>query len=204
MTAAAAASRGASPRPRGIGNGRVIALVSPTSAIEWLCLPRSTRRRSSRACSTRTRAARSGCSRAIARCAGNLRYLANTNVLSSRFERDGAAWEVIDFAPRIPKGSRCACRSRSCASWARSAATRARVDFDPRPDYGARRRDARDDARPRGARREPRRSTSPRTCRCRTSSRSASSCSRADLLRPHVRRARRPAHDGQRASTSSS
>ena len=23
-----------------IGNGRVLALVSPTSAIEWLCLPR--------------------------------------------------------------------------------------------------------------------------------------------------------------------
>ena len=39
--AAAAAAPQIPPLDHGaVGNGRLIALVSPTSAIEWLCLPR--------------------------------------------------------------------------------------------------------------------------------------------------------------------
>src|SRR5271154_1901943 len=80
-----------------IGNGRVLALVSPTSSIDWLCLPRF----DSPSIFARLLDERSGgCFRL--RCGerevrGHLQYITNTNVLSTRFEVDGAAWEVIDF-----------------------------------------------------------------------------------------------------------
>src|SRR5580704_5222720 len=78
-----------------IGNGRVIALVSPTSAIEWLCLPRF----DSPAVFARLLDTRKGGSFRILygerEVRGTLAYLPNTNVLSTRFEQNGDAWEVI-------------------------------------------------------------------------------------------------------------
>ena len=67
---------------------------------------------------------------------GHLRYFPNTNVLSTRFEVDGAAWEVIDYAPRIPEGL----GVRVPLEIVRivrpiAGAPKLRVDFDPRPDY---------------------------------------------------------------------
>src|SRR5438132_5113010 len=85
-----------------IGNGRVLALVSPTSAMEWLCLPRFD---SPSVFGRLLDAQQGGVFRVLQEgqeVAGQLRYLPNTNVAATRFDRDGAAWEVVDFAPRLP------------------------------------------------------------------------------------------------------
>src|SRR2546426_887517 len=87
-----------------VGNGRVLALISPTSAIEWLCLPRFD---SPSVFGRILDAERGGTFRFLCgdeEVRGALSYLPNTNVLSLRFERDGCVWELIDFAPRIPEG----------------------------------------------------------------------------------------------------
>src|SRR6185312_1483519 len=87
-----------------IGNGRLIALVSPTSAIEWLCLPRFD---SPSVFARLLDRERGGTFRILAgehELRGSLRYMQNTNVLATRFEADGCKWEVIDYAPRIPEG----------------------------------------------------------------------------------------------------
>ena len=118
-----------------IGNGRVIALVSPTSAIEWLCLPRF----DSPSVFARLLDADGGTFRVLhegREIRGELDYLPNTNVLRSRFEASGCVWEVIDFAPRIPDGL----SVRVPIEIIRivrpvSGHPRLRIDFDPRPDY---------------------------------------------------------------------
>jgi GH15 family glucan-1,4-alpha-glucosidase len=119
------------------GNGRVLALVSPTSAIEWLCMPRFD---SGSVFGRLLDAERGGCFRILCRDterAGRLDYLPNTNVVRTEFEDGDAAWEVIDFAPRILRGLdvdvpieivRIVRPLRGLP--------RLRVDFDPRPDYG--------------------------------------------------------------------
>jgi GH15 family glucan-1,4-alpha-glucosidase len=119
-----------------IGNGRVLALVSPTSAIEWLCLPRFD---SPSVFGRILDAKKGGTFRFLSRdreIRGALRYLPNTNVLSTRFDDGDAAWEVIDFAPRIPEGL----TVRVPIEVVRivrpiKGEPRIRVDFDPRPDY---------------------------------------------------------------------
>jgi GH15 family glucan-1,4-alpha-glucosidase len=118
------------------GNGRVLALVSPTSAIEWLCLPRF----NSPSVFGRLLDKRSGGTFRVLHgdreIAGELRYVQNTNVVATRFEADGTAWEVVDFAPRIPDGL----TVRVPIEIIRvvrpiSGEPRLRIDFDPRPDY---------------------------------------------------------------------
>lgn len=119
-----------------IGNGRVLALVSPTSAIEWLCLPRFD---SPSVFARILDAEQGGTFRILARgeeISGKLEYIPNTNVLTSRFERDGCIWDVIDFAPRIPEGL----ASRVPIELVRivrpvEGQPRLSIDFDPRPDY---------------------------------------------------------------------
>ncbi len=119
-----------------IGNGRVIALVSPTSAIEWLCLPRFD---SPSVFARLLDARKGGCFRILygeREVRGSLAYLPNTNVLSTRFEQDGDAWEVIDFAPRLPDGL----GVRVPLEIVRlvrplAGSPKLRVDFDPRPDF---------------------------------------------------------------------
>lgn len=135
--AAAAAALQIPPLDHGaIGNGRIIALVSPTSAIEWLCLPRFD---SPSVFARILDRERGGTFRILAgdrEIRGSLHYLTNTNVLSTRFEADGCKWEVIDYAPRIPEGL----GVRVPLEIVRivrpiSGNPRLRVDFDPRPDY---------------------------------------------------------------------
>ncbi|HEV8600322.1 MAG TPA: glycoside hydrolase family 15 protein [Gemmatimonadales bacterium] len=85
-----------------IGNGRVLALVSPTGAMEWLCMPRFD---SPSVFARLLDAEQGGVFRVLhegEEVLGQLRYLQNTNVAATRFERNGAAWEVVDFAPRLP------------------------------------------------------------------------------------------------------
>ncbi|MGH7271211.1 MAG: glycoside hydrolase family 15 protein, partial [Polyangiaceae bacterium] len=119
-----------------IGNGRVLALVSPTSAIEWLCLPRF----DSPSVFARLLDARNGGTfRVLAdgqEIRGSLRYLPNTNVIATRFELAGAAWEIVDYAPRIPDGLDVRV-PHEIVRIVRPLAghPKLRIDFDPRPDY---------------------------------------------------------------------
>jgi GH15 family glucan-1,4-alpha-glucosidase len=89
-----------------IGNGRVLALVAPTSAIEWLCLPRFD---SPSVFGRLLDAEHGGTFRVLGRgkkeLAGTISYLPNTNVLSTRFVDGDDEWEVIDFAPRVMRGT---------------------------------------------------------------------------------------------------
>jgi GH15 family glucan-1,4-alpha-glucosidase len=119
-----------------IGNGRVIALVSPTSAIEWLCLPRF----DSPSVFARLLDARGGGVFRIlhgeSEIRGALSYLPNTNVLSTKFERDGDAWEVVDFAPRIPDGLGVRVPQEIVRVLRPLAGQpKLRIDFDPRPNF---------------------------------------------------------------------
>jgi GH15 family glucan-1,4-alpha-glucosidase len=136
VTAAAAALH-IPPLDHGaIGNGRVLALVSPTSAIEWMCLPRF----DSPSVFARLLDRQSGGTFRLLHedrePRGHLRYLPNTNVLSTRFEVDGTAWEVIDYAPRIPEGLNVRVPLEIVRIVRPLAGhPKLRVDFDPRPDY---------------------------------------------------------------------
>lgn len=120
-----------------IGNGRLIALVSPTSAIEWLCLPRF----DSPSVFGRLLDRRIGGTWRILHgdqeVAGKLQYIPNTNVLRTVFEHDGASWEVIDFAPRLPDGLGVQAPIEVVRLLRPlGGEPRLRIDFDPRPDYG--------------------------------------------------------------------
>jgi GH15 family glucan-1,4-alpha-glucosidase len=120
-----------------IGNGRILALVSPTGAIEWLCIPRFD---SPSVFARILDSERGGTFRFLAggrEVPGTLSYLANTNVLSCRFEHEDCIWELIDFAPRIPEGL----GVRAPIELVRILRPIAgqpliSVDFDPQPDYG--------------------------------------------------------------------
>src|SRR5262249_13408090 len=120
-----------------IGNGRVLALVSPTSAIEWLCLPRF----DSPSCFARILdAERGGTFRFLSRSgekAGHIEYLANTNGACTGFDDGENGWEVLDFAPRIPEGISVRVPIAIVRLLRPTRGHPAvRVDFDPRPDYG--------------------------------------------------------------------
>src|SRR5437773_12520714 len=85
-----------------IGNGRVLALVSPSSAIEWLCLPRFD---SPSVFARQLDREKGGVFRVLAggqELTGQLSYLRNTNIARCLFQNGDARWEVIDFAPRLP------------------------------------------------------------------------------------------------------
>ncbi len=119
-----------------IGNGRVLALVSPTSSMEWLCLPRF----DSGSVFARLLDAQAGGAFRVLyggeEVVGELRYLPNTNVAASRFQRNGAAWEVVDFAPRLPDGL----GVRAPIEVVRlirplGGQPRLSIDLDLRPDY---------------------------------------------------------------------
>lgn len=120
-----------------IGNGRVLALVSPSASIDWLCLPRFD---SPSIFARLLDEVRGGSFQILAagrEIAGRLQYIKNTNVLSCRFEEGGCAWEITDFAPRVLAGS----SVRAPLQLMRliqplSGHPALSVRFDPRPDYG--------------------------------------------------------------------
>ena len=87
-----------------VGNGRVLALIAPDSGVEWLCLPTFDSPSVFAALLDRDRG---GVFRVRFRHEarrGQMAYLANTNVLVTRFAAEGCEWEVVDFAPRLPDG----------------------------------------------------------------------------------------------------
>lgn len=119
-----------------IGNGRVLALIAPTTAIEWLCLPRFD---SPSLFGRLLDRQRGGTCRVLWRgeeTVGAMAYQVNTNVLATRFGDDEEAFEVVDFAPWLPAaGDHRAppvivrvLRPLVGHPWVR-------VELDPAPDY---------------------------------------------------------------------
>ena len=119
-----------------VGNGRVLALISPTTAVEWLCLPRFD------APSVFGRlldAAKGGTFRFLSdgrEIRGRQEYLRNTNVLRTVVDDGADAFEVVDYAPRLPDGFgvRAPISLRRLVRPLRGR-PKLVVDFDPRPDY---------------------------------------------------------------------
>jgi GH15 family glucan-1,4-alpha-glucosidase len=114
----------------------VLALVSPTSAVEWMCMPRFD---SPSVFGRLLDREKGGVFRFLLgdeEVRGKLAYLANTNVLRTVFEHKGCRWELIDFCPRIPEGL----DVHVPIEFVRvmrplQGEPRLRCDFDPRPDY---------------------------------------------------------------------
>lgn len=119
-----------------IGNGRVLALVDPSSAIDWLCMPRFD---SPSVFARLLDRSRGGTFQFLSRGAeleGKCAYLPNTNVVQTSFQTPDGAFDVVDFAPRIPRGLDVDVPIeivRLVLPRARSPVLE--VDFDPRPDY---------------------------------------------------------------------
>jgi GH15 family glucan-1,4-alpha-glucosidase len=125
-----------------VGNGRIIALVSPTSAVEWLCMPRFD---SPSVFARLLDRERGGCLRVLVdgqELRGTLRYRQNTNVLVTRFEVGACEFEIVDFAPWLPRpiGHDAPPELIRLIRPVRGM-PRIRVDFDPQPDYARARAD---------------------------------------------------------------
>jgi GH15 family glucan-1,4-alpha-glucosidase len=120
-----------------IGNGRVLALIAPTSAVDWLCLPQWD---SPSVFGSLLDSERGGTWRIDGPdgpLRGAMQYERNTNVLRTTFTDGDAAWEVIDFAPRIPDGLSVVAPYELVRLVRPLRGTpRVRIHFDPRPDYG--------------------------------------------------------------------
>ena len=136
---AVAATRTRMPPPLdhgAIGNGRLIALIAPTSAIEWLCMPRFDSPSLFASIIDRRQGGAWRILRGEQELRGRMEYLANTNVLCTTFEAGESAWQVVDFAPRIPHGLsvRVPIEIVRLVRPLRGSPL-LRIDFDPRPDY---------------------------------------------------------------------
>jgi GH15 family glucan-1,4-alpha-glucosidase len=120
-----------------IGNGRVLALVAPSSAMDWLCLPQWD---SPSVFASLLDPVRGGTWRIDAHdgpVRGKLVYERNSNVLRSTFVHGDAAWDVIDFAPRVPIGLDVGAPPEIVRILSPlRGEPRVRIVFDPRPDYG--------------------------------------------------------------------
>ncbi|MCC6406584.1 MAG: glycoside hydrolase family 15 protein, partial [Planctomycetes bacterium] len=122
-----------------IGNGRVLALVSPRASIDWLCMPRFD---SSSVFARLLDEQKGGTFRVLVggeERHGSLSYLENTNVSRIVIQTPEGSFEVLDFAPRIPDGFgvhapiELVRLIRPLVGEPRLA-----IDFDPRPDWGRR------------------------------------------------------------------
>lgn len=121
-----------------LGNGRILGLVHPDSGMDWLCMPRFD---SPSLFARILDEEKGGCWRFVdgegQPLQGELRYVHNTNVLRHVFRDEHGAWELFDFAPRIPDGLRNKTPLR-VTRLLRPLEGRPRlaVRFDPRPNYG--------------------------------------------------------------------
>ena len=119
-----------------VGNGRLLALISPSGSVEWLCMPRFD---SPSVFASILDAEHGGDFRieGAAGSTGRMAYVPNTNVLCTRVTAPDGAFDVFDFAPRIPQGSGVSAPIELHRLVIPVAgAPRIRVRFDPRPDYG--------------------------------------------------------------------
>ena len=119
------------------GNGRLLALVSPTSAVEWLCLPRFDSPSVFGRLLDREQGGSFRILHASGEIEGALAYLPNTNVVRNVFTAADGSWEVIDFAPRIPAGLGVVVPMEIIrVVRPLEGQPQIVIDFDPRPDYG--------------------------------------------------------------------
>lgn len=118
-----------------IGNGRVLALVAPTTAIEWLCLPRFD---SPAVFASLLDAEQGGTFRldAVRPVGSHMEYVRNTNVLRTRVTTGDGEFDVFDFAPRIASGAghEAPLEIHRLLLPVRGE-PRVTVRFDPRPDF---------------------------------------------------------------------
>jgi GH15 family glucan-1,4-alpha-glucosidase len=119
-----------------IGNGRVLALVSPSTHIDWLCMPRfdsaSVFGRILDVEKGGTFAFQTDCAEVDTR----MEYVINTNVLRTSVTCVDGRFDVYDYAPRIPSGLGVdAPIEVHRLVVPREGAARVRVLFDPKPDY---------------------------------------------------------------------
>lgn len=119
-----------------IGNGTVLALISASTAIEWLCMPRFD---SPSIFGRLLDPEKGGTFRFLWRGQernGRSQYVRNTNVLRTWYESDDAAWECLDFAPRTAVGWGVSTPARIVrVIRPLRGSVRLTVDFDPRMDY---------------------------------------------------------------------
>jgi len=119
-----------------VGNGQVIALVSPNTEIEWLCMPRFD---SPSVFGSLLDRNIGGTWYFLPPCSEpsfHSEYVTNTNVLRTVIEDGENVTEVFDFAPCIPD-SQTEHRPVEIVRVVRrvSGAPRLGVFFDPKPDY---------------------------------------------------------------------
>lgn len=119
-----------------IGNGQVLALVSPDTRVEWLCLPRFDSPSVFGCLLDRERGGGWAFETAGGPLQGRMEYLRNTNVLRTRIEVEDGVWDVFDYAPRVPVGlSVDAPLEIHRLVLPVSGNPTLRVRFDPKPDY---------------------------------------------------------------------
>ena len=118
-----------------IGNGRVLALVDPTTSIDWLCMPRF----DGPSIFARLLDPARGGSFALRCTEGattNMTYEENTNVLRTRVAGPDGEFDVYDFAPRFLAGAGVEAPLEIQRLLVPvSGEPHVRVRFDPRPDY---------------------------------------------------------------------
>ncbi|MDZ4774362.1 MAG: glycoside hydrolase family 15 protein [Planctomycetota bacterium] len=120
-----------------VGNGRVLALVSPRASIDWLCLPRFDSPSVFGRLLDEEKGGTFGIRHAGVERTGQLAYILNTNVARTVFVEGELSWEVIDYAPRIPEGLDVQV-PYELVRLIRPlrGEPRLSIHFDPRPDYG--------------------------------------------------------------------
>ena len=119
-----------------IGNGRVLALVAPTTHIDWLCMPRF----DGPSIFARLLDVDKGGTFAMLPAEGERRtrmeYVTNTNVLRTEVTCADGRFDVFDYAPRIPAGLDADAPIEIHRLLVpREGTPRVRVLFDPKPDY---------------------------------------------------------------------
>jgi GH15 family glucan-1,4-alpha-glucosidase len=119
-----------------IGNGRVLALVAPTTHIDWLCMPRF----DSPSVFARLLDTEKGGTFAILpasdHSSARMEYVVNTNVLRTEVTCADGRFEVFDYAPRIPAGLDADAPVEIHRLLVpKEGAPRVRVLFEPKPDY---------------------------------------------------------------------
>ncbi len=119
-----------------IGNGRVLALIAPSTHIDWLCMPRF----DSASVFARILDLEKGGTFAFQPdCSDpgtNMEYVLNTNVLRTKITCRDGRFDVYDYAPRIPAGLTVEAPVEiHRLVIPREGAARVRVLFDPKPDY---------------------------------------------------------------------
>jgi GH15 family glucan-1,4-alpha-glucosidase len=119
-----------------IGNGSVIALVSPSTHIDWLCMPRF----DSPSVFARILDVEKGGTFALCpdydRFDARMEYVINTNVLRTEITCTDGRFDVFDYAPRVPSGLDVdAPIEIHRLVIPREGSPRVRVLFDPKPDY---------------------------------------------------------------------